>query len=572
MPKLSTDWRYDNKAPFLDSGIGPGDFASRLPSRQKMQSWDPGVWGEQLNVELLGYGWDNYVDATGRAIYRVANTVGVMRPALAGVASFLEQAPKITGSVAFANTNGLVQGGIMSAVDLAVQAVSAIPVVGWVVQIGYVAGVAIAQAMRAYRANPEQARPAIEYSKAIDEDRCNDLLDVAQGNDWTRVFLPPAAGDFESVAIDYLETEKDGTRVVQTQPRQGFGAIPGVPAMMGAYQTMDWPPKAMTPAGKWEVSKTQILKKVGVNLPWGAGPRTTIGDWVPSARQLAFSMWGMVRKNSPQAFMVDHAKISAAWRDHFGELGNYIEWLHSKGGDQNFNTAAALTYETVLGAFRPKKRVETPILNIGGGQFADEPFFSAGNASAGCFLIPQKSYNLEGLTADYVCDYADPAMFVPSFHPLDGPRKNDFWVLYWPLVRYVIDDAIEATLRYCDTLTIAYVDESFPAIANNSKIRERWSTMRQELLRHPARHDVDLDMIPDSAYREAMYTAQRSAADAFAALPPQAQSTAPIQTQVPDLAPAPRLPSRPADGGLGRAVLGAGALGLLGYGAYRLLR
>lgn len=60
--------------------------------------------------------------------------------------------------------------------------------------------------------------------------------------------------------------------------------------------------------------------------------------------------------------------------------------------------------------------------------------------------------------------------------------------------------------KMLDTLMVAYLDNSFPAV-NNSKdpeFHDLWERRRRQLLEHPARCLVDIDNVPDGDYKRAL--------------------------------------------------------------------
>ncbi len=87
-----------------------------------------------------------------------------------------------------------------------------------------------------------------------------------------------------------------------------------------------------------------------------------------------------------------------------------------------------------------------------------------------------------------------------------GPRTHDAgaWIpdedveKYQPVRESVI--LKERQLRFCDTLTVAYVDSTFGAL-KDPDVKAKWDERRHDLLQHPAVCDVQLDMIPDAVYR-----------------------------------------------------------------------
>lgn len=58
----------------------------------------------------------------------------------------------------------------------------------------------------------------------------------------------------------------------------------------------------------------------------------------------------------------------------------------------------------------------------------------------------------------------------------------------------------ERQLKFCDTLTVAYVDDTFGAM-KDPDVKAKWDQRRRDLLKHPAVCEVQLDMIPDAIYR-----------------------------------------------------------------------
>jgi hypothetical protein len=56
--------------------------------------------------------------------------------------------------------------------------------------------------------------------------------------------------------------------------------------------------------------------------------------------------------------------------------------------------------------------------------------------------------------------------------------------------------------HFLDSLTVAYVDESFAAIARDSLLHQKWEANRALLLKHPDRFSIDLQDVPDFQYRD----------------------------------------------------------------------
>ena len=118
-------------------------------------------------------------------------------------------------------------------------------------------------------------------------------------------------------------------------------------------------------------------------------------------------------------------------------------------------------------------------------------------------------------------------------------------------------------MAYLDTLMCAYVDESYIAISSDSQLRARWDQRRRQLLEHPARCDVDLDVVPDKDYREELERRRSPSACAPAAklawLPPPNPPDG--QGGAAGLGEGDDQPGTTRSGGMGKIVLAGAALG-----------
>ncbi len=59
-------------------------------------------------------------------------------------------------------------------------------------------------------------------------------------------------------------------------------------------------------------------------------------------------------------------------------------------------------------------------------------------------------------------------------------------------------------LGFLNTITCAYVDEGFAAIAGSQALKERWKLRRKQLLHNSARCEVSLEDVPDPPYEQAL--------------------------------------------------------------------
>lgn len=59
--------------------------------------------------------------------------------------------------------------------------------------------------------------------------------------------------------------------------------------------------------------------------------------------------------------------------------------------------------------------------------------------------------------------------------------------------------------RLLGTIAVAYVPPDAPALQDDLELRVRYAAMRNALLKHRARYEVDLDLVPDQAYRNMLW-------------------------------------------------------------------
>lgn len=556
MPQLKASWKTKNgRQPFIESGVsGFSDFQSHLPSDETLRN--------ESILELEGHSvsrsafnsWKNYRDLSLRSIYNVATTQGIEELRLPNVASYFEMIPTVSPQSLSINFD---LSSPLGVVDLAFQAIGAVPVVGPIVRLAYEVGITIFNLANAFKDGGPDARPAIEYTEEADSDKSQEILDKIVDLDWTDIFLPLSVPGSPSVSkVDYANSEIDG-QLFRFSTSGGYGVVPGVPRVTGFYQIGNWPPHKFAD-GQWH----KLTKIVGDPYPYGWGPRIRAGDVLPSVEQLGFSLWSMVRKNSPNAFRVDIQKLFTVWTDYYDGISDYIDWLIDKGGDDKLNLAAGLSFETQCGTYVPSGFEEQRDL-----RFFRKEHTTPGFVSKGCIVDREETYNLSGFNSTVMCDLAK--QYVPTWHPTKGVRRQPhtaYYILYGSLINFVLNNFYKAVIdNFCKTLTVAYVDETYPLIKNDSRIRDVWEDSRRKLLDHPARYDVELDMIPDDAYRSQMAIAQKLGATGL-----QLATYKPghLDLGLPDIKPPipqpPTTPSPRRPKGAG-AILLAGGAGALAY-------
>jgi hypothetical protein len=227
--------------------------------------------------------------------------------------------------VAFPQTTDpakLAEALVNVALDVAIGAVSSVPIVGQI--LGAV--VQVARFIYKIFTTPKEAAPELllpweTYSERVDEDIVNDFLHrlFAQGVDWTAIWLPP----YELAAWELHKAARDGKEYKGGQVwapvvggeipyAQGqLGCIPNTIRVAGHLQRVPGGPPVEKLARYWY--------DYGL-IGWG-GIVTNIGDFFPSTGQVAGGMWKQAeRAGSPDMYKVDARAIKSAWEDYFGQF------------------------------------------------------------------------------------------------------------------------------------------------------------------------------------------------------------------------------------------------------------
>ncbi len=235
--------------------------------------------------------------------------------------------------------------------NLALNAISAVPIVGKIVGLIVNIGMALAKLFQAQEedpALPPLLLPWTRYGRDKDEDLVNKglILSTAGTVDWTNVWLPGLGGtwSFERAA-DAQGKEMPGARVyaplvgkeVGWSRGQGLGAIPNTLRVAGPVQTLvdnrlrdlAWSGDVGA-KGEWELQKRYILRGDTRKSAEGTGvvnelyrPPTIIdtGAYYPAFGGIAGQLWQQVQqRGNPDMYKVDPLKIRDAWQDYWGSF------------------------------------------------------------------------------------------------------------------------------------------------------------------------------------------------------------------------------------------------------------
>ena len=280
--------------------------------------------GERLLCQQQAQAWHSGLTLVNLS---KATVVGdILGDALPQVAWMSKSGPAgLFAQVAFpqsADPGQLAQALARVALDVAIAAISSVPIVGQII------GAVVQAALFLYRiftapkeSEPELLLPWSTYSSNLDEDLVNHfLLQIfGQGVDWTAIWLPP----YELADWELHKAARDGKEYKGGQvwaPVIG-GDIPYAEGQLGCI------PNTIRVAGHLQripggapVEKLRRLWYDYGEIGWGSIV-TNVGDFFPSTGQVAGGMWKQAEKaGSPDMYKVDARAIKSAWADYFGQF------------------------------------------------------------------------------------------------------------------------------------------------------------------------------------------------------------------------------------------------------------
>lgn len=219
------------------------------------------------------------------------------------------------------------------AVDLALDAITAVPVVGWIAGIVVGIGKALAPIFKDLidpQVPPERRAvlPWRRYNEALDQDWVRSFIRLeASGSDWTGTFSPPTEPKPWSLADG---VDEDGNIIGQVlAPFSGksvawngaYGCLPGTFRVAGILQYR----------GRPQPPHSALRYYNDGTLIHLYGDFTQTGDFYPSLQQLAGTTWQQIAAGGPDTYKVDCAALEKLWRDWFTAL--YTSALDQGHGD-----------------------------------------------------------------------------------------------------------------------------------------------------------------------------------------------------------------------------------------------
>ncbi|MCH9736080.1 MAG: hypothetical protein K0U78_16265, partial [Actinomycetia bacterium] len=454
MPKLD---RQSQAFAGLDTS---GVFRSDLPSGALTRSAQLVPYLEGVSSDLWARRqMQNYTKAAAFALQRLAVFEGIELPRLDKFRQLFTEIGELALGGANVDWQRVAQGAVTAALgtldDLLVSTTSAIPIVGWVVDIGVALWNIGTQLVQAFNFQQSKGKSlpqeALLYDRGMDSDVTDSMLSGLVSKDWTDYFLAPV-GRIErlveqEVAFTIHGLPDGATVSIEGEPTNGRGIIPGTSRIAGAfYQARRL--AAPTDAYGNPLPDYETVRVAQFNLF-----SEELGDLLPSAAQLGLTMWGSVLKNSKAMFKLNPDRIVRQWENYFTGV-----------------FASAASPVLIRDAWL---RSATQWLCV----WAYEP------------SVGQPLSLLEGLQVDEV-----PSRYRSNPYTLDQ-------VVTWRM-REVWEPRLDSALR---TIMCAYVDESFATIRwakqSRPEIYRRWENSRRLLLSHDAVRFVEPELVPDDEYR-----------------------------------------------------------------------
>lgn len=364
------------------------------------------------------------------------------------------------------------------------QATTAVPILGWIVELGLAIYEGIKLALEYKRSAPRPPGEAIEFSRDGNEQLAGALINTAKEDDWTSLFLPPStSGRWTMERVAWTPGGNGEGWAFGTPDEGGWGLIPGLAQSVGTLTTAD------------RYTNYQFPDRSPVSL-FGAEfdmpPVSTTGTLRPTAQQVAMLLWQAVMKPSRAMFQIDPFKLVSQWADYYEGLGEFAETLKTEKGVKN-----ALSKRLPSDMHGTIVRGNNPKVPYNAARLAMSYLWSTMNKDGEIvFASPQTVANYDtssplpstvpaGLTLDKIVD-------------VNGDSLS---YTYADIVKYVCRIHYDRSFAALSTLVCAYVPPDAPMLKASSNHREEYETMRARLLNHRALLDVELDLIPDAEYR-----------------------------------------------------------------------
>jgi hypothetical protein len=305
-------------------GLLSSDFDSPLPSEDTLEGgWnDPRVrqyFADASNGPEIGrLLQETAVRAFAGVQGRIALSTGIPT---AVIGSFAESVSRLALQQGERDWAAFAQGTAMAVIDIAIDAMGQIPIIGWVAQLSQ----ALINAVLAAVNKPVPEPLLLTYKRSADEDIAQLALRAIDDGEWTRLFLPAWDGDWEA------SDAEDGYAVHPKNPTDGFGCVPpsafglvstqvrgelaaGVEAMLGVLGGN----KAGITGAKWNTSKMAPFIE-------------NTYDLTPATARIANAAWSAASTNrTASAFNIETKAVSSKWSDFVESALAYREYQRKR--------------------------------------------------------------------------------------------------------------------------------------------------------------------------------------------------------------------------------------------------
>jgi hypothetical protein len=589
---INPNSRFFDRVPDIFTSPFPGHDAladlAFTSLMQRLDGADQQTVGEAILSQAGAQAWNQATQMLWKTKATIAGDL--LGDAWSKVASVLPGSGEIAGLLAevpFAITaDPMKLIGAMASVgiDLALNAISAVPVAGWIIGIVVGIGKALAALFKGLRkgdsVDPAQrARlPWGQYNRDIDQEWVRTFIKIdAAGVDWTPMFAPPT----DAVPWQLLDgVDKEDPKNVLGKVLAPFtnksvayngmyGCLPGTFRVAGLLQYRGRP-QPPTESLRFYNDGTIIQRY---------GDFTQTGDFFPALQQLAGTTWQQIAAGGPDAYKVDCVKLESMWRDWFSAL--YTSAMEQGYGDYLLPYLAREVHgEWRLGAnasgiLSPAATDWDPVPLVTQGTFKTGTLATLKSRTSCMYtdaMVDGKSVTSGDGSRRWERDAKTGALLAPPPSPWAGARPDH--CVPWPpgdllLSTYrraddaIITPAVKAVAqlqrrRLSRTLDCAYVRPfavgdrpAYAAFADKS-LQAHCMEMRKRLLTHPDRMKVDYETVRavDPEYADALRDVgvPTTAAQRAAAMMKLAGSKAAMQPLEPKDPPVG--PPRPLQGGL----------------------
>lgn len=423
----------------------PDVSQARLFDPNLQSLWDAGSSSLVKGVSYIGNLYlYNAVTAVRTAIGKMATVVGFLKSEFTDISnSFKEEADTI--QFVFNTVNSVINSQFF---QQGLDALGAIPIVGWIIKIvakiaeaiyklvNYIIKNKINDARKQLTGQPWI--PLVEFSKDADQEITKFCMNKIASGEMEYLFSP--GHYYEKFEDFYVRREKrtgsdnaplektDFFNITSLKAGGGLGFIPGGTAISGP-----------------------------IRFPTGACSEVfNAGDLYPSAANLATSIYQIVQKEGPALYSVHADSVSSKWKNTISSLLDYAEksiklgWTCSVTGEFNSNTFTC-NYDTV-GAYA---NVEGCKRKAQIGKIVPLPSGFTGHYGAFRNLISKLFFSGS----------------IQTFDPKQSTPVKALQVLK------------ERQYAVIDSLKCIYVNDSiipntntprFPAIKNDSVLRSKW--------------------------------------------------------------------------------------------------